>query len=95
MTFLMRLDEERESGRAEGFADGMDQGVERGISQMILSMLRSKMPVGKIAEVSKWSAEKIEALAKGAAIQQTTDIHSMMECLFMKDGTFTIVCFYD
>ena len=47
-----------------GIVQGIEQGIEQGKSGMILSMLKKGYDLTIIAEISQWSIQKIEQLAK-------------------------------
>lgn len=51
-------------GREQGIVQGREQGIVQGESGMILSMLRKSYDLTSIADISQWSINKIEQLAK-------------------------------
>ena len=51
-------------GREQGIVQGREQGIVQGESGMILSMLRKGYDLTSIADISQWSINKIEQLAK-------------------------------
>ncbi len=51
-------------GIEQGIAQGREQGIAQGESGMILSMLRKGYDLTSIADISQWSINKIEQLAK-------------------------------
>ena len=57
-----------ERGRAEGMergrAEGMERGREEGKADIVVEMLRNKLPPEMIAQMSKFSLEKVKELGK-------------------------------
>ena len=53
-----------EQGIVQGIEQGREQGIAQGESGMILSMLRKGYDLTSIADISQWSINKIEQLAK-------------------------------
>ena len=53
-----------EQGMERGRAEGMERGREEGKVDIVLEMLRNKLPLEMIAQMSKFSLERIKELGK-------------------------------
>ena len=64
MTFEMKLNEEREEGRQEGREEGREEGRQTERIDFALKLLRRKMTVPEIHELTSLSESRILELAK-------------------------------
>ena len=55
-------------GRAEGLAEGLAKGESRGKSEVVVQMLRKKLSLEMIAEVTNFTVEEVMAIAKEHAL---------------------------
>ena len=55
-------------GRAEGLAEGLAKGESRGKSEVVVQMLRKKLSLEMIAEVTNFTVEEVTAIAKEHAL---------------------------
>ena len=53
-----------EKGMERGRAEGMERGREEGKADIVVEMLRNKLPPEMIAQMSKFSLEKVKELGK-------------------------------
>ena len=60
MTYAMKIQEERDEARAEGRAEGKSEGK----NEIVIELLRAKQPISFIAQVSKFSIERIIEIGK-------------------------------
>ena len=57
----------REKGREEGREEGINIGIEKGREKerkVLVNLLKKKMPISFISEVTDWSEEKVLKLIK-------------------------------
>ena len=60
MTYAMKIQEERDEARAEGRAEGKSEGK----NEIVIELLKAKQPISFIAQVSKFSIERIIEIGK-------------------------------
>ena len=60
--------EGRAEGRAEGLAEGLAKGESRGKSEVVIQMLRKKLSLEMIAEVTNFTVEEVKSIAKEYAL---------------------------
>ena len=55
-------------GRAEGLAEGLAKGESRGKYEVAIQMIRKKLSLEMIAEVTNFTVEEVTAIAKEHAL---------------------------